>query len=78
MNDNITDINPIINAFNITIDKTELIKNLNGNVKIQMNKTINKNSDTSGIYINPIVNVYEENNSDITSISFSFKFLLLQ
>ena len=66
LNDNITDINPIINAFNITIDKRELIKNLNGSVKIQMNKTINKNSDTSGIYINPIVNVYEENNTDIS------------
>ena len=71
LNDNITDINPIINAFNITIDKTELIKNLNGNVKIQMNKTINKNSDTSGIYINPIVNVYEENNSDISGTDIS-------
>lgn len=66
LNDNITDINPIINGFNITIDKRELIKNLNGSVKIQMNKTINKNSDTSGIYINPIVNVYEENNTDIS------------
>ena len=28
-----------------------------------MNKTANKNSDTSGIYINPIVNVYEESNN---------------
>lgn len=71
LNDNITDINPIINAFNITIDKRELIKNLNGSVKIQMNKTINKNSDTSGIYINPIVNVYEENNSDISGTDTS-------
>ena len=61
--DNITELNPIINAFIIAIDKRELIKNLSQDVKDEMNRTANKNSDTSGIYINPIVNVYEGTNN---------------
>ena len=65
-NDNITELNPIINAFNITIDKRELIKNLSEEVKKKMNNTANKNSDISGIYINPIVNVYDESSADIS------------
>ena len=65
-NDDITELNPIINAFNITIDKRELIKNLSEEVKKKMNNTANKNSDTSGIYINPIVNVYDESSRDIS------------
>ena len=65
-NDDITELNPIINAFIIAIDKRKLTKNLSQRVKNEMNKIANKNSDTSGIYINPIVNVYEESSEDIS------------